>query len=257
MEIIHTSISQLASPFHTGMQPHVIVLVVSATAVSAAWYIHSRRRRSTIVQVPAASANRLRRQKLRTLSRDAVPERLKNSFYFDLDRARERGGLCAASAQFLLHTHDVGAALDELHAHVTATLSAHRDAWHLKSSSGVSIAAPSRHHGGICIGSCAVLLDRPSEFAPERLIGSAAAAPGAAPSSRVPLIMVEEGVCVQGGTLDASGGDIYLGARVLVEPGALSPDSPCEWSSISDSPVRPLITTDCLLHQVRSSAVLA
>ena len=240
------------------MQSHVIALVVTATAVSAAWLIRSRRRRSTIVQVPA-SANRLRRQNIRTLSRDAVPERLKNSFYFNLDRARERGGLCAASAQFLLHTHDVGAALDELHAHVTATLSAHRDAWHLKSSSGVTIAAPSRHHGGICIGNVAVLLDRPSEFSPERLIGSAAAAPGAAPSSRVPLIMVEEGVCVQGGTLDASGGDIYLGARVLVEPGALSPDSPspCEWSSISDSPVRPLVTTDCLLHQVRSSVVLA
>ena len=229
------------------MQVQILALVVTATAFSAAWYIRSRRRRSTIVPVPAVSSNRLRRQNLRTLPRDTVPERLKNSFYFDLDCARERGGLCAATAQFLLYTHDVGAALDELHTHVTATLSAHRDAWHSKSSSTKTIAAPSRHHGGICIGHVAVLLDRPAEFVPERLIGSAAAAPGAAPSSRVPLIMVEEGVCVQGGTLDASGGDIYLGARVVVEPGALFPNSPCAWSPISDSP-GPLIASlhaDC------------
>ena len=155
----------------------------------------------------------MRRVSLRDAPREAVPRELTAAFYFDLDAADSRG---VEQARHLRDAHSIGAALDGLHEYISSTLASHAvrvqglAAGH--SRDGASVVSDAGT--GACIGSVRVISEA-ATIVCERLIGAGET------SARPSLIMLGKDVVIQGGTLDASAGDIWIGAGTRVEPGVL------------------------------------
>jgi len=194
------------------LSTHTTLIVITFTATAVLY----RLRRLKLLQ--STTATKASKTPLRSLAQEAVPLRLRTEFYFDLDSAIDRG---CEHARYLREARDIGAALDGLHEHVLETLRAHASAMPTDKTKSKQVLVNSRSTDtggcvGLIIGRLDVYVGKGAVFMPERLIGSASDDP-----ARVPLLMMGDGACVQGGTFDVSAGDIWLGAGASVEPGAL------------------------------------
>ena len=156
---------------------------------------------------------------LRRLPRERVPEALRVEHYVDLDAAAARG---YAHVAYLRAAHDVESAIDGIHTMAIDFCRRRADAAARELTLGRANAAAEAASAGVPLAGAALVVGEvrcvmpgggPETFAPERLFGCDE--PGAC------SLTVGEGARVEGGTFDVRGGPIWLGGRVLVEPGAV------------------------------------